>query len=102
MPESNASSLRRITFSIPTKDAKTKDTTKMKACKTDSTKKLKKISKEKHPFHMYFRLRNVSWVGVSSVLSQISSVVIRRTNFGTPMHSDHGGEDSKAVGSQEA
>ncbi|KAL2530061.1 hypothetical protein Fot_22662 [Forsythia ovata] len=28
-----------------------------------------------------------------------SSVVIRRTNFGTPMQSDHGGEDSKAIGS---
>ncbi|KAL2457451.1 hypothetical protein Fot_56265 [Forsythia ovata] len=45
--ESNASGRRRTTFSTPTKDAKTKEITKMKACKTDSTKKSKKNRKRK-------------------------------------------------------
>ncbi|KAL2501277.1 Uncharacterized protein Fot_35125, partial [Forsythia ovata] len=45
--ESNASDRRRTAFSIPTEDAKTKEITKMKACKTDSTKKSKKNHKRK-------------------------------------------------------
>ncbi|KAL2527970.1 Uncharacterized protein Fot_20571 [Forsythia ovata] len=45
--DSNASGRRRTTFSTPTEDAKTKEITKMKACKTDSTKKSKKNLKRK-------------------------------------------------------
>ncbi|KAL2509039.1 Serine/threonine protein kinase [Forsythia ovata] len=45
--DSNASGRRRTTFSTPTEDAKTKEITKMKACKTDSTKKSKKNRKRK-------------------------------------------------------
>ncbi|KAL2513789.1 heavy metal-associated isoprenylated plant protein 43-like [Forsythia ovata] len=45
--DSNASGRRRTTLSTPTEDAKTKEITKMKACKTDSTKKSKKNRKRK-------------------------------------------------------
>ncbi|KAL2487916.1 hypothetical protein Fot_41208 [Forsythia ovata] len=44
IPESNTSSHRRLTFSTPTKDAKTKETTKIKPCKTDCTKEIEEKS----------------------------------------------------------
>ncbi|KAL2515355.1 hypothetical protein Fot_29326 [Forsythia ovata] len=75
IPESNTSSHQRITFSTPTKDVKTKETTKIKACKIDSIKKLKKNLKQKTYIPQIFRtIQNFNafegvWFAANSVNS---------------------------------